>query len=158
MTKATVYVSRSEEDTNRFAALIAGLLKAGDVVFLKGPLGAGKTFFIRAAARELGVLEPVTSPSFTMGQTYKGRLAIHHLDLYRLAAFTGEDLIDFEPFFSDDAITFIEWPKVAEHRLEAPVITVELKHLDEHSRRITVLGREPKVAVKLEALLAGAGD
>lgn len=154
----TVYVSRSEEDTNRFAALIAELLKAGDVIFLKGPLGAGKTFFIRAAARELGVLEPVTSPSFTMGQTYKGRPTIHHLDLYRLAEFTGEDLIDFEPFFSDDAITFIEWPEVAELHLEMPLFTIELDHLDEHSRRIIVHSREPEIANKLEALLARAGD
>lgn len=158
MTMAMVFISHSEEETGRLATVLSALLKGGDVVFLKGPLGAGKTFFIRAAARELGVREPVTSPSFTMGQTYAGKMPVHHLDLYRLVRFGDEDLIDFEPFFSDEAITFVEWPEVAETQLQVPVFSVELEHLDPHCRRITICGREPKVMAKLEALLAGAGD
>ena len=125
------------------AAATARLLHPGDIVFLSGPLGAGKTCFIRAAARELGVTEPVTSPSFTMAQTYSGRLPVHHLDLYRLRRFDPEDAVDFEPFFAPDAITFIEWPERAAPFIETPALVIKLEHIDETSRRLVFeAGRE----------------
>ena len=132
-------VSRSTQQTARIAALLASLLRGGDVVFLIGELGAGKTYFIRKAAEALGVSEPVTSPSFTMAQTYRGKLTVHHLDLYRLAGFKAEDAIDFEPFFEPGAVTFIEWPEQAEPFLERPAVVIRLEHLDPESRRISIL-------------------
>lgn len=155
---STEAISRSEEQTAALAAGLARLLKPGDVVFLKGQLGTGKTFFIRAAARELGVTEPVTSPSFTMGQTYSGRVTVHHLDLYRLGGFQREDLADFEPFFESGSITFIEWPEAAESFLESPDVMVSLHHLDEHSRRLIFESRDEKIMNKLEELVARTGD
>lgn len=139
------------------AAGLARLLGPGDVIFLKGQLGAGKTFFIRAAARELGVTEPVTSPSFTMGQTYEGQVTVHHLDLYRLTSFSGEDLADFEPFFESGAITFIEWPEEAEPFLASPAVQVTLEHVDENSRHIVLESGDPEVRSKLEELIAVLG-
>lgn len=147
----------SEEETETFARAVARLLAPGDTVFLSGPLGAGKTFFIRAAARALGVREPVTSPSFTMAQTYHGRVAVHHLDLYRLADFSAEDMPDFEPFFEPDAITFIEWPRRAEPFLEAPALMLELEHADLSSRRVRVAGGRADMIKRLEDTYAGAG-
>lgn len=155
---AQFFISRSEDETGSFAAGLADLLRSGDVVFLKGPLGAGKTFFIKAAAKRLGISDPVTSPSFTMGQTYPGTTTVHHLDLYRLPSVSGEDLIDFEPFFSDDAVTFIEWPEVAEPYLDQPALIIEIEHMDRHSRRITVLCRTPELIDSLGGLLARAGN
>lgn len=154
---ATVYLSRSEADTGRLATEIAGRLEGGDVVFLRGPLGSGKTFFVRAAAAALGVTEAVSSPSFTMGQTYAGRLPVHHLDLYRLSSLTEEDLIDFEPFFAGDAITFIEWPELAAPYLENPAVVVDLEHVDPQSRRITVTCRDAVLARILKEQLERAG-
>lgn len=136
---------------------LARLLKPGDVVFLKGQLGTGKTFFIRAAARELGVSDPVTSPSFAMGQTYEGKITVHHLDLYRLASFGGEDFADFEPFFEPEAITFIEWPEQAEPLLARPAAQVAFEHVDENSRRIVLESTDPEMNRELEALIAGFG-
>ena len=147
----------SKQETEAFAATVARLLRPGDSVFLTGPLGAGKTFFIRAAARELGVSEPVTSPSFTMAQTYRGRMTIHHLDLYRLAGFSAADMSDFEPFFAADAITFVEWPQLAQPFLEAPALMLEFEHVDDHRRRAVVSGRTSLIE-RLEKELAGAGD
>ena len=75
------FKSDSELDTANLAAGFALLLQPGEVVLLRGELGAGKTFFVREAARALGVSGPVTSPSFTMAHTYRGNLVVHHLAL-----------------------------------------------------------------------------
>ena len=151
-------VSRSEAQTAALARGVAKLLRPGDVVFLTGPLGAGKTFFVRHAAFALGVLGPVTSPSFTMAQTYEGEVRVHHLDLYRLSGFTAEDVVDFEPFFEGDAITFIEWPEQAESFLTGPALTIRLDHVDLDSRRISLESRNQEMNQGLEQLLAGTGD
>lgn len=149
-------ISRSQEQTTALAAAVARLLEPGDAVFVAGQLGTGKTCFIRAACRELGVAEPVTSPSFTMAQTYTGKVTVHHLDLYRLSKFGPEDAVDFEPFFESGAITFVEWPEGAEPYLAAPAVSIHLSHVDEHSRRISFSGRND-LNTKLEVLVAGAG-
>ncbi len=154
----TELVSRSEARSAALAQGLARLLEAGDVVFLTGPLGAGKTFFIRHAAAALGVTEPVTSPSYTMGQTYSGAVRIHHLDLYRLAEFTAEDAVDFEPFFEQDAITFIEWPERAEPYISRPDVVVRLDHVDINSRRISFEANREDLRQELEKLVAGARD
>ena len=125
--------------TAAIAAALAAALEPGDVVFLKGELGAGKTFFIREAARALGTADRVTSPSYTLGQTYRGKVTIHHLDLYRLPSFSAADADELEPFFEPGAITFVEWPDRAEPLLEPPAATVTLEHVDEHSRRLTIV-------------------
>lgn len=149
-------ISRSEAQTAALAAAVASLLKPGDVVFLTGQLGTGKTFFIRAAARELGVSGQVTSPSFTMGQTYSGRTRVHHLDLYRLHEFGPEDAVDFEPFFEDDAITFVEWPERAAAYFDKPVVDIRIDHVDVNTRSLTF--RASKDLTKtLEKLIAGSG-
>ena len=77
--------SRSAAETEALGARIAAGLEPGDVVVVSGDLGAGKTTLIRGACRALGVEEPVTSPTFTIGQRYRGGgVPVSHLDLYRL--------------------------------------------------------------------------
>ena len=66
------------------ARRLADAIRPGDLVFLEGPLGAGKTTFVRALADALGVTDPVRSPSFTIANIYKGDVTVQHLDLYRL--------------------------------------------------------------------------
>jgi len=149
--------SRSEEQTACMAEGLAKLLKPGDLVFLIGQLGAGKTCFIRYAAKALGIREPVTSPSFTMAQTYSGVIRVHHLDLYRLSSFSAEDAIDFEEFFEKDAVTFIEWPERAEPFIEEPDVIVRLEHVDLNSRRISIESSNDRLAGRLEQLHANTG-
>ena len=102
--------SASAGETERIAGALAPRLRPGDVVTVSGELGSGKTTFVRGACRALGVTAPVTSPTFTIGHRYSGRLAVSHLDLYRFAAISPAEWGDLEPYF-DDAVVFVEWPE-----------------------------------------------
>jgi tRNA threonylcarbamoyladenosine biosynthesis protein TsaE len=102
----------ADETEARGAELAAGL-RAGDVVLVEGELGAGKTTFVRGAARALGVEAPVTSPTFTIGQRYsaRGRVdAVSHLDLYRIGELGDEEPGFLADYIAPDTIAFVEWP------------------------------------------------
>jgi tRNA threonylcarbamoyladenosine biosynthesis protein TsaE len=90
---------------------------------------------IRGACRALGVTEPVTSPTFTIGQRYLGgRLPISHLDLYRLEGLDGEDPALLEDYLGPDGVAFVEWPAAGAERLGRPAVEIRLAH-DEGDRR-----------------------
>ena len=101
--------------TVALAARAAELLRGGEILLLWGPLGAGKTLFVQGLCRGLGVADPeVVSPTFTLVNTYRGRLVVHHLDLYRLTR--EDDLHDLgvEALMEDveggGAVMLVEWP------------------------------------------------
>jgi tRNA threonylcarbamoyladenosine biosynthesis protein TsaE len=113
-TEPAQHETTSATETEALGAELAWTLVPGDVVLINGELGAGKTTFVRGAARALGVSEPVTSPTFTIGQRYPaaGQLAfVSHLDLYRLASLKGEDPDLLADYIGADTITFVEWPE-----------------------------------------------
>jgi tRNA threonylcarbamoyladenosine biosynthesis protein TsaE len=133
----------SADETEAFGARFAERLAPGDVVLVSGELGAGKTTLIRGACRALGVSEPVTSPTFTIGQRYAGdRVAISHLDLYRLGDLGGEDPALLADYIEPGAIAFVEWPEIggAEPALEAPgsVLAIEIRHAGGDAREVIV--------------------
>jgi tRNA threonylcarbamoyladenosine biosynthesis protein TsaE len=131
-------VTRSQEDTERLAETLAGNLRAGNVVLLSGPLGAGKTAFVRGLARGLGV-DPgdVSSPTFTLVHEYRGgRLRLFHADLYRLGTAGAEDL-GLDELGVQDGVLAIEWPDRLGHSF-SDAIAVEIAIEDETSRRITI--------------------
>jgi tRNA threonylcarbamoyladenosine biosynthesis protein TsaE len=106
-------------------------------------MGAGKTTFVRGAARALGVEGPVTSPTFTIGQRYDGRGGpVAHLDLHRLASLEDEDPALLADYVTPDAIAFVEWPEVGEGELAArAAFEVRLRHVDQETREVEVLER-----------------
>jgi tRNA threonylcarbamoyladenosine biosynthesis protein TsaE len=124
--------------TEELGARLATGLAPGDVVLVSGELGTGKTTLIRGACRALGVTDPVTSPTFTIGQRYRGRVPVSHLDLYRLDGLEGEDPGLLDDYLTPDAIAFVEWPAVAEPRLEGVAMRVELSHDGGDRRLVTV--------------------
>ena len=133
--------SRGAARTAEIAAALAAELQPGDVVLLHGDLGAGKTTFVRGAARALGVTEPVTSPTFTIGQRYEGDVPVSHLDLHRLAdpgGLAGEDPALLDDYLTADAIAFVEWPEPAVAAITAPAATVTLTHAGGDAREITI--------------------
>jgi tRNA threonylcarbamoyladenosine biosynthesis protein TsaE len=139
--------STSAEETERAAATLAARLAPGDVVLVRGELGAGKTTFVRGACRALGVDGPVTSPTFTIGHRYAGRVAVSHLDLYRFDGMSDAEWGDLEPYF-EDAVTFVEWPEAGRGFLPAPAATVLLTHLGGDRRLLTIESRENSLQIR----------
>jgi tRNA threonylcarbamoyladenosine biosynthesis protein TsaE len=126
------------------AARTAGFLVPGDVVTLAGEVGAGKTTFVRAAARALGVRETVTSPTYQFARDYEGfvegrAVAVNHLDLYRLEGLNPHDALDLDEHLDADSVTFVEWADPVLGLLEDPSI-VEIFHRSPITRRVQLSG------------------
>lgn len=137
--------SSSPEETEAVAARLAAVLRPGDVVTVSGDLGAGKTTFVRGACRALGITQPVTSPTFTIGHRYDG---VAHLDLYRFAGVSAAEWGDLEPYF-DGTIAFVEWPEAGEAALPEPRFRVRMRHIDEAHRMIELESTEPTLLQEL---------
>jgi tRNA threonylcarbamoyladenosine biosynthesis protein TsaE len=129
--------SSSPEETEAAGGALADGLRPDDVVTISGELGSGKTTFVRGACRALGVEGPVTSPTYTIGHRYSGRVDVSHLDLYRFAGVSAAEWGDLEPYFAD-AVCFVEWPEAGEDVIPPPRFKVLLAHAGKHERRITV--------------------
>ena len=109
------------------------------MVTVSGELGSGKTTFVRGACRALGVEGPVTSPTFTIGHRYRGRVDVSHLDLFRFRDVSAAEWGDLEPYF-DDAVVFVEWPEAGTGVLPLPRVEVLLEHGEPGSRLVTIRG------------------
>ena len=129
----------SAAETEALGAEIAAGLAPGSVVVVSGDLGAGKTTFVRGACRALGVTEPVTSPTFTIGQRYDGEnVSVSHLDLYRLEGMEAEEPALLEDYLDSASIAFVEWPEVAVDRLGGPALVVRMRHVEGDEREIVL--------------------
>ncbi len=128
----------SAAGTEAAGAELAERLAPGDVVLISGELGSGKTTFVRGACRALGVEGPVTSPTFTIGQLYDGRVEVAHLDLYRLESLGGEDPGLLDDYLTPERIGFVEWPAVGEAAIERVTATVRLAHAGDDRRRLEI--------------------
>jgi tRNA threonylcarbamoyladenosine biosynthesis protein TsaE len=140
------YKTHSEEETKKIAAKFASSLTGGEVVFLTGDLGSGKTAFVRGVAQALGFAESVRSPSFTIVNRYpiehESIKQILHVDLYRV-----EDPSEIAPLALDeeldqpDTIAFIEWPEHAKGLVSEPSHTFHF--VAEESEHTIVTDRPP---------------
>jgi tRNA threonylcarbamoyladenosine biosynthesis protein TsaE len=139
MTQAST-ITKSPQETEAVGATLAARLGAGDVVLVSGELGAGKTTFVRGAARALGVQGAVTSPTYTIGQVYAatGGLEVAHLDLYRLQSLGGEDPALLDDYLTPVRIGFVEWPAVGETAVERVAARVRIEHAGGDQRRIEI--------------------
>ncbi|MCW3068605.1 MAG: tsaE [Solirubrobacterales bacterium] len=126
-------------ETESLGAELAGVLSDGDVVLVCGELGSGKTTLVRGAARALGVGDPVTSPTFSIGHRYSAEnLTVTHLDLYRLASLDDEDPGLLADYVGPGRIAFVEWPKDSAGELSGARLRVTLSHRGGDRRRIEV--------------------
>ncbi len=132
----TTHVTRSEAETSGVGRRLASQLRAGDVVLLEGPLGAGKTAFVRGLAEGLGAApEDVSSPTFTLVQFYRGQPSVQHVDLYRLTPAEVDDLALED--LAEDAVMAIEWPDRWRHA-PAGSLRVAITVIDDDTRRIAI--------------------
>ncbi len=103
------HVLPTVEDTRALGAALVPLLRAGDLVVLVGPLGAGKTAFTQGIGQALGVREPVTSPTFVIARVHRGgRLPLVHVDAYRLGGAADVDDLDLDTS-AEHSLTVVEW-------------------------------------------------
>ncbi|KTC64520.1 ATPase or kinase (plasmid) [Legionella adelaidensis] len=108
-----------EEATKAIAVVFASCLHAPLIVTFSGQIGAGKTTFIRAMLRELGVDSAIKSPTFSIVENYSTTNAqINHFDLYRISSIDELNYIGFRDYFEENAICCIEWPEKAGIYLE----------------------------------------
>lgn len=140
--------SGSPAETERIAAVLARELRQGDVVTVAGELGAGKTTFVRGAARELGITGPITSPTYTIGHRYPGDPDVSHLDLYRFEGMSAPEWGDIEGYF-EDAVVFVEWPEAAAGWIPAPRAAVRLRHTRGGHRLVVLESSEKSLEISL---------
>ena len=112
------FISRSDQETFELGFDIGKQLSGGEIILLRGPLGAGKTLLVKGMAHALGVDEDdVSSPSFTLVNPYDGRLRLYHIDLYRLdEGASAAHAVDLDELLSDEhAVIVIEWAERMGH-------------------------------------------
>ncbi|RGF22839.1 tRNA (adenosine(37)-N6)-threonylcarbamoyltransferase complex ATPase subunit type 1 TsaE [Dorea sp. AM10-31] len=110
--------TNSEKETYAFGLELGKKAHAGQVYTLVGDLGVGKTVFSKGLARGLDILEPVSSPTFTIVQVYEeGRLPFYHFDVYRIGDVEEMDEIGYEDYIYGDGVSLIEWANLIEEIL-----------------------------------------
>jgi tRNA threonylcarbamoyladenosine biosynthesis protein TsaE len=142
MTEAFRYEAPDPAATQALGHTLAALLFPGAVVALVGPLGAGKTQFVRAVAEGLGVADSrvVSSPTFVLIQEYSARLPIYHFDAYRLRGEAEFFDLGAHEYFQGNGVCLVEWADKVEALLPAEHLRITIDVTGEHSRRFTVLG------------------
>jgi tRNA threonylcarbamoyladenosine biosynthesis protein TsaE len=120
----------SPAQTRKLARVLALQVRPPLLITVEGDLGTGKTTFVREVLRAHGVRGAITSPSFTLAQSYHGRDGelLHHLDLYRLSCGADAELFAWDDYIGPDAVTFVEWPAAGSDALPVPDVRVELEH------------------------------
>jgi tRNA threonylcarbamoyladenosine biosynthesis protein TsaE len=152
-----VFRSLAAADTERLGERLAPALAPGDVVALRGPLGAGKTRFVAGIARGLGAPGRVRSPSFTLVQELHGRIPLAHLDLYRLETRDVPDLGLDEAL--ERAAAVVEWGDRLPAGLLEEALDVTIEIVSGDTRRIVATATRGRGAELLEAWRrAAAGE
>lgn len=129
----------SFEKIDRLAKVIAKYSKNGDVIALIGDLGTGKTTFTKTFAKELGINQPIKSPTFNYVLEYfDGRLPLYHFDVYRLESSEEIYEIGYEDYLQKDGVVLIEWANIIEDELPKKYLKIELGHYDENSRVVVI--------------------
>jgi tRNA threonylcarbamoyladenosine biosynthesis protein TsaE len=147
-----VVETANARETEALGADLATRLSAGDVVLVVGELGSGKTTLVRGAARALGVCDPVTSPTFSIGHRYRGAsVTVSHLDLYRLEGLEHEDPELLEDYLGPGRIAFVEWPEAAGSEMRDVCMRVRLVHAGADRRRIEVVESAPVASGELHS-------
>jgi len=137
------FVSQNEQETLALGKRIGEQLSGGEILLLNGPLGAGKTVFVKGIAHALGLdAEDVTSPSFTLVNPHRGRLLLYHIDLYRLdEGASAAHAVDLDEILTDEkAVVIIEWAeRMGRYPLPDSVWHVSIFGDGEEPRKISLV-------------------
>ncbi len=138
---AVDFVSHSAEQTQRLGSRLGRLFTGGEVVCLTGDLGTGKTCLVQGIGGGLGVVDRVTSPTFTLINEYRGgSLALYHVDLYRIVDARAALAFGLDDYLYGDGVCAIEWAERVRDIWPDQYLLVSLRHIDETKRGVTFCG------------------
>ncbi len=144
----------SLHDLDVFCGKLAPLLTGGDILFLGGEIGVGKTTFVRSLARSLGCETQATSPTFTLIHRYDGRVPVIHMDLYRLKG--GNDILELDLshyFKQTESVLAIEWPERLENQTPDHYLNLRFDFGDQDQSRLITVDAKFFRSLPLKALL-----
>lgn len=132
-------VSHGEDETVALARKLAPLFRPGDVIVLKGELGAGKTVFVRGLAEAMGLDHRyVNSPSFTIVNEYPGKRPLYHFDLFRIDDPTELYEVGWDDYLERNGLIVVEWGDKAGDQLPPQYYVVDFRIIDQETREINV--------------------
>ncbi len=142
------FTSSSPEETFNYGHQIGARLEGGEILLLSGPLGAGKTIFVKGVCAALGIdEEEVTSPSFTLVNPHAGRLPLYHIDLYRLdEGASAAHAVDLDELLTDEkGVIVVEWAeRMGNYPLPGIVWRISIAGAGDEPRRISIERLEPR--------------
>ncbi len=128
------YTSRDVNDTLELAQNIESEKFPGMVICLNGDLGSGKTVFVKGFASALGIQDNITSPTFTIVKEYlMGEMPLYHMDVYRI---DEQSEFGVEDYFNKEGVCIIEWSELIEDRLPEERLDINIKIIDENTRKL----------------------
>jgi tRNA threonylcarbamoyladenosine biosynthesis protein TsaE len=135
-----VFLAENKTETQKVAETLGLSLSGGEIIFLKGDLGAGKTAFVGGLLKGLGINADATSPTFSLVNEYKGEKTLYHFDMYRIN--TEEELysIGFYDYLGSGAVIAIEWAENVIDYLPKCDISVKIEKTGENERKIILRG------------------
>ncbi|MGV8146878.1 MAG: tRNA (adenosine(37)-N6)-threonylcarbamoyltransferase complex ATPase subunit type 1 TsaE [Alkaliphilus sp.] len=142
----------AEKETKSIAIILSKLVKKGDLIYLTGDLGAGKTLFTQSFATGLGVEEQVTSPTFTIIKEYDGIIPLYHFDVYRIERLEQMEDIGYDEYFFGEGVCIIEWASIIEEILP-PGLWIDISVTGEEERKICFKGSNTYYEKMIEELL-----
>ena len=134
-------MTESETATQAVGGALAPILLPGDVLVLSGDLGAGKTQLTKGLARGLGVVEPVTSPTFNLLLVHEGALPLYHFDLYRLDTAEQLEDLDYWGTLEADGVSVVEWGDRFAESVPDDCVIVRISIEDDTTRSLALEAR-----------------
>ena len=133
-------VTRSSEETIQFGRDLGARLKPPVLILLSGELGAGKTTLTKGIVSGTGAAqeEEVTSPTFTLVHKYDHGARVYHVDLYRIGDFHDLETLGLEDVLAEPGVVIVEWPDKLTLHTDWPILRIQLEHVAEDTRKITI--------------------
>ncbi len=143
--------THSEEETIEVAQNLESEKFPNMVICLDGDLGSGKTLFTKGFANAMGIVDNITSPTFTIIKEYEGELPLYHMDVYRLDG--NVDGVGIEEYFTKGGVVIIEWANMIEDILPKERLDIKIKTLGENKRTLVITPYGRKYEELCEAVL-----
>jgi len=159
MSASVVIETVSADETRSLGHMLGALLGPGDVVGLRGELGTGKTVLAQGIATALGFDGYVSSPSFVIVNEYRGRVDIHHVDLYRISDESEIDDLGYRELFFGEGVALVEWAERCSDFLPDDRVDIHIDSTGRDRRTFTISASGPRgerIVRRLEAVRSNA--